>query len=103
EPRTRGWTYAIAVGVCLVLSATPVAAQRGLLLQGIFDAGGGSTNATANLSTKNTGNGAGVARLQAWGAIEPLPSIVLYAQGEAETGSARAHSRARPRNGRGWG
>jgi len=88
EPRTTRWTYAIAAGVCLTLAATPAAAQRGLLLQGIFDAEGWSTNATSNLLTKNHGRVAGLARLQAWGAIEPLPSIVLYAQGEAETGSA---------------
>jgi len=96
DPRTKRWTYAIAVGVCLVLAPVPAAAQRGLLLQGIFDAEGWSTNATSNLLTKNRGRVAGLARLQAWGAFEPLPSIVLYAQGEAETGSASATSTARP-------
>lgn len=96
EPRTRGWTYAIAVGACLATSSAPAFAQRGLLIQGIFDAEGWSTNATSNLLTKNAGRVAGLARLQAWGAFEPLPSFVIYAQGEAETGSASPVSSARP-------
>ncbi|HEV8216065.1 MAG TPA: hypothetical protein VGP95_09535 [Gemmatimonadaceae bacterium] len=95
EPRTTRWTYAIAAAACLVSATTPAAAQRGLLLQGIFDVEGWSTNATSNLLTKNHGRLAGLARLQAWGAIEPLPSIVLYAQGEAETGSASPTSSGR--------
>lgn len=95
EPRTKRWTFSIAAGVCLTLAAPPAAAQRGLLLQGIFDAEGWSTNATSNLLTKNRGRVAGLARLQAWGAIEPLPSIVLYAQGEAEAGSASPTSSGR--------
>ena len=96
DPRTRRWTYAIAAGVCLSLAPVPATAQRGLLLQGIFDAEGWSTNATSNLLTKNHGRVAGLARLQAWGAFEPFPSMVLYAQGEAETGSASPTSSARP-------
>ena len=82
--------------VGLVLLPAFADAQRGLLLQGIVDVEGWSTNTTSNLLTKNHGNVAGLARLQAWGAIEPLPSVVLYAQGEAETGSASPASSARP-------
>jgi hypothetical protein len=96
EPRVKRWTLAILVSACAALVPSPAAAQRGLLLQGIFDLEGWSTNATSNLLTKNRGNLAGLARLQAWGAIEPLPSIVLYAQGEAEVGSASPRSNARP-------
>ena len=99
ESRTRAWTYAsyvILVGACLATSSAPAFAQRGLLIQGIFDAEGWSTNATSNLLTKNAGKVAGLARLQAWGAFEPLPSFVIYAQGEAETGSASPVSSARP-------
>ena len=96
EARTRRWMLAIAVAAGLVFPRTDAAAQRGLLLQGIFDAEGWSTNTTSNLLTKNRGNLAGLARLQAWGAIEPLPSVVLYAQGEVETGSASPASSARP-------
>jgi hypothetical protein len=86
---------AIAAGVCLALSSAPAAAQHGLLLQGIFDAEGWATNTTSNLRTKNGGRAAGLVRLQGWGAIEPLPSIVLYAQGEVETGSASPASSSR--------
>jgi hypothetical protein len=80
----------------LALSGSHATAQRGLLLQGIFDAEGWSSSATSNLLTKNRGNAAGLARLQAWGAIEPLPSVVLYAQGEVEAGSASPTPSARP-------
>jgi hypothetical protein len=93
--RTKRWAYAIATGVCVALAPGTAAAQRGLLLQGIVDVEGWSTNATSNLLTRNRGNLAGLARLQAWGAIEPLPSVVLYAQGEAATGSAVPTSNTR--------
>jgi hypothetical protein len=96
EPRAKRWIGAIAAAACLTLSPTAARAQRGLLLQGIFDVEGWSTNTTSNLLTKNHGNLAGLGRLQAWAAIEPLPSVVLYAQGEAETGSASPTSSARP-------
>ena len=95
DSRTRRWTCAIAGLVCVALTPARVVAQRGLLLQGIVDVEGWSTNTTSNLLTKNRGNLAGLARLQAWGAVEPLPSIVLYAQGEAETGSAAPTTNAR--------
>lgn len=96
EPRLSKWIFAIGAGVCLVLSPTPARAQRGLLLQGIFDTEGWATTPTSNLLTRNRGNAAGLLRVQAWGAIEPISSVVLYAQGEAETGSASPSSTARP-------
>ena len=96
ESRAKQWVYAIVAAAGVALSSAPAAAQRGLLLQGIVDVEGWSTTATSNLLTKNHGNVAGLARVQAWGAIEPLPSFVLYAQGEAETGSATPASSTRP-------
>ncbi len=96
ETRAKRWRLAIAVAAGLALPTAHAEAQRGLLLQGIFDVEGWSTSATSNLLTRNRGNLAGLARLQAWGAVEPLPSVVLYAQGEVETGSASPASGARP-------
>jgi hypothetical protein len=96
ETRAKRWVSAIAVAAGIALPAARASAQRGLLLQGIFDVEGWSTNATSNLLTKNRGNLAGLGRLQAWGAIEPLPSVVLYAQGEVEAGSASPAPGGRP-------
>ena len=43
-----------------------------------------STTRKSNLLTRNNGNPAALARLQLWGAIEPLPGLVLYGQTEGE-------------------
>jgi hypothetical protein len=100
ESRAKARTYAIVAAICTVLSAltaAPARAQRGLLLQGIFDTEGWASSTTSNLLTRNRGRAAGLLRVQAWGAIEPLPSMVLYAQGEAETGSASPSTTTHPR------
>lgn len=72
----------------------PLAAQYsgvgGVLLQGIADGEFWSTDANSPLLTRNAGRPAGLGRLQLWGAYEPLPGLVAYAQGEFESGSARA-------------
>lgn len=88
DRRTRGVLAAALLG----LVAPPVAAraQTSLLLQGIADGEGWSTNTTSSLLTRNNGKPGVVGRLQLWGAIEPIPHLVLYAQGEGETGPARA-------------
>ncbi len=101
EPRIgRSKLGASAIAACafVALFAARAPAQRGLLLQGIFDAEGWASSATSNLLTRNRGNVAGLGRLQAWGAIEPLPSLVLYAQGEVEFGSGSATSNAKPQS-----
>jgi hypothetical protein len=64
-------------------------AQSPALLQGIVDGEGWSTNASSNLLTRNAGRPSGLARVQLWGAFEPVRNWVLYAEGEAEAGNAR--------------
>jgi hypothetical protein len=64
-------------------------AQGPVLLQGIADGEFWSTNARSNLLTRNGGQPGELGRLQLWGAWEPLPRLVAYAQGDFEAGSAR--------------
>ena len=80
---------AAAVALLLIAGAgRSTRAQAPVLIQGIADGEFWSTNATSNLLTRNEGRPAGLGRLQLWGAFEPVRRIVLYAQGEIETGSA---------------
>lgn len=79
-----------AAALSLVAVAPAVVrAQTSILLQGIADGEFWTTNAKSNLLTRNQGQPAGLGRLQLWGAIEPLPGLVAYAQGTFEGGSAR--------------
>jgi hypothetical protein len=96
-PRTERRGFGRATRVALVglvalgigVSAAPRArAQGGVLLQGIVDAEGWSTNAKSNLLTRGDGHAAGLGRLTAWGAYEPFSKIVFYAEGEVESGNA---------------
>jgi hypothetical protein len=68
--------------------ARAAGAQSGVLLQGILDAEGWSTSANSNLLTRDGGRPAGLGRLTAWGAYEPFSKLVLYGEGEVETGNA---------------
>src|SRR6185295_2964931 len=81
---------AVAIAT-VVVAPGRVLAQGGVLLQGVADVEGWSTNATSNLLTRNLGRGAELGRLVMWGAYEPFSGLVLYAQGHAEVGSARAN------------
>jgi hypothetical protein len=83
--RARVLGGALAV---LALRASLAGAQ-GILIQGIADGEFWSTNASSNLLTRNLGRPAGLARLELWGAYEPIPKFVIYAQGEFEGGPAR--------------
>ena len=96
-PRTERSGFGRATRVALVglvalgigVSVAPRArAQGGVLLQGIVDVEGWSTNAKSNLLTRGDGHAAGLGRLTAWGAYEPFSKIVLYAEGEVESGNA---------------
>jgi hypothetical protein len=77
----------IAMGMC-VMSA-PARAQGGLLLQGIVDLEGWSTDTASNLLTRNRGSAGDVFRGQLWGAVEPWRGVFLFAQSQVEGGNAR--------------
>jgi hypothetical protein len=81
----------IAAGTLALLVGAPQSgkAQNGLLLQGIVDGEVWSTDTTSNLLTRNRGRPATLARVQLWGAYEPVRNWVIYAQGEGEFGNGR--------------
>lgn len=79
---------ALAALALATVSASAAHAQSGVLLQGIVDAEGWSTSANSNLLTRDKGHPAGLGRLTAWGAYEPISKLVVYAEGEVETGNA---------------
>jgi len=82
-----GWIVLAAMAIAAVPDQR-LYAQGGVLLQGIVDAEGWSTTANSNLLTRGNGRAAGLGRLTAWGAYEPFAKLVLYAEGEVETGNA---------------
>ncbi|HTE45444.1 MAG TPA: hypothetical protein VK636_09395 [Gemmatimonadaceae bacterium] len=84
---------ALAAAAGLLASGAPKArAQGGVLLQGIADLEAWSTNTTSNLLTRNAGKPGVVGRVQLTGAYEFARGWVVYAQGEAVGGDARAKS-----------
>ena len=97
EPIVRRTDRARCLWACLLAlgGARLALAQGSLLLQGILDGEAWSTDTSSNLLRRNVGRPAGLARLQMWGAYEPFRHWVLYAQGEAEAGNARASSETR--------
>ena len=80
--------------VCLLVVTARARAQLPFLFEGLVDGEAWSTTRHSNLLTRHSGNPATLARLQLWGAVEPLRGLVLYGQGEAEGGSARRSSEA---------
>lgn len=78
----------LAVVVVASVSVQRARAQGGVLVQGIVDAEAWSTSAKSNLLTRDNGHAAGLGRLTAWGAYEPFSKVVLYGEGEVETGNA---------------
>jgi hypothetical protein len=76
----------------VLLTARPVRAQGGVLLQGIADAEGWFTNNSSNLLTRNGGRPAALLRFDFWGAAEPVHGLVFYAEGSAESGPSGAGS-----------
>lgn len=64
--------------------------EGGYLLQGIVDGEAWSTDTMSRLLSRNGGDPATLGRLTLWGAAEPVTGWVLYAQGEAVEGTARA-------------
>jgi hypothetical protein len=74
------------------LAPMPARAQGGVLVQGVVDAEVWATDSASPLLTRNAGRPSALARLGLWSAIEPRRGFVLFAQGEAEAGTARADS-----------
>lgn len=75
-----------------VSAARPALAQGRVLVQGILDVEGWSTDSASALLARNDGRPAVLGRLCMWTAVEPLRGLVLYAQGEVEGGSATEES-----------
>jgi hypothetical protein len=67
----------------------PARAQGGLMLQGIADVELWKTGGHSLLLDRRGGRLGDVERLQLWSAIEPVRGLVIYAQGQVETGPAR--------------
>ena len=76
----------IACAALAVALAPRARAQLPILLEGVADGEFWSTTAYSNLLTRNAGRASGLGRLQLWTAIEPLPGLVFFGQGEAEGG-----------------
>lgn len=79
------WRAAALLGI----AATAAGAQLPLLLEGIGDVEYWATTARSNLLTRNRGHAAPLGRLQMWAAFEPIRRVVIYGQGQLETGDAR--------------
>jgi hypothetical protein len=71
-----------AVAVC-------ARAQGGILVQGIIDAEGWSTDTNSALLMRNRGHAGNVLRAQLWSAVEPWRGVFLFAQGQAQGGDAQ--------------
>lgn len=82
--RVRG--AAAIVAFCV---ASRAHAQLPILVEGIADGELWSTTPASNLLTRNDGRTAGLVRLQMWGAVELFRHLVIYGQGDVESGPAR--------------
>jgi hypothetical protein len=89
RPTNRRLGQAVLAFACLGAPRARAHAQLPFLIEGLVDGEAWSTTRKSNLLTRNNGNPAALARLQLWGAIEPLPGLVLYGQTEGEGGNAR--------------
>lgn len=78
---------ALAAIVALLLAGSARAQSR-VALEGTLDVEGWKTDTSSNLLTRNRGDPLGCARLQLWGAFEPVRGVDLYALFEGEKGTA---------------
>ena len=80
----------VCVAALLAIGAmvSPVDAQVCVQLQGIADGELWSTDTNSNLLSRNGGRPGGLGRMQAWGAIETVRSLVLYGMFETQQGKA---------------
>lgn len=88
--------FRLASTLCalIFIASVPVAhAQNGVLLQGIADGELWSTDTGSNLLTRNDGKPGVLGRLDLWGAVELMPNLVAYSQGEAIAGPAYPEDR----------
>ena len=78
----------------LLMALAPAAARAqggaSVLVQGLADVEGWATDSASPLLTRNGGHPAALARLRLWSALEPWRGFLLFAQGQLETGTARA-------------
>jgi hypothetical protein len=89
---SRRVTQATLALACLSAPRAHARAQVPFLIEGLVDGEAWSTTRKSNLLTRNGGDPAALARLQLWGAIEPLRGLVLYGQTEGEGGNAKPTS-----------
>jgi hypothetical protein len=87
-PILSGLRRAVAIALCAIGFSVPRAGAQGILLQGIADLEGWTTDTGSNLLTRNNGDPGALLRLQMWTAAEVAPGLVFYAQAETEGGSA---------------
>jgi hypothetical protein len=76
----------------MIIPRAGAGGQVPFLVEGLIDGEGWSTTRNSNLLTRNHGNPAVLGRAQLWGAVEALPGLIFYGQGEAVGGSARPSS-----------
>ena len=79
---------ALLVALAAAVWPHPLSGQARVQLQGIADGELWSTDTNSNLLSRNGGKPAGLGRLQAWGAIETLRSLVFYGMFETQQGKA---------------
>lgn len=92
--RIRAIACAVLSVATMGVPAARAGAQLPFLIEGLVDGEAWSTTRNSNLLTRNNGNPAALARVQLWGALEPLRGFVIYGQAESEGGSARPASKA---------
>ena len=85
----RGTLGALSLGITAFAAPAPARAQGGVMLQGIADVELWKTTRQSLLLARRDGRLGTVERLQLWAAAEPMRGVVLYAQGQVETGPAR--------------
>jgi hypothetical protein len=83
---------ALVLMLALALSAAspvPLAAQGGILLQGVLDAELWKTDSASSLLARNGGRPGAMGRVGLWSAVEPWRDLVMFGQLSAETGPGR--------------
>jgi hypothetical protein len=92
RPRRSALLLALLCGVALPELLAAQGAR--VLVQGIVDGEGWTTDTNSNLLTRNAGKAGVLGRVQMWGAVEAGRGFVFYVQGEAEQGGASGEEEA---------